>query len=61
MTHQNDLIAEADALRAKADHLRVLRESVIDERALTAIEDLISELEGRARALEIRAGDGDSS
>ena len=60
MTHQNDLIAEADALRAKADHLRVLRERVIDERALTAIGDLISELEGRARDLEIRAGDGES-
>lgn len=57
MTHQNDLIAEADALRAKAAHLRVLRESVIDERALTAIGDLISELEGRARDLELRAGD----
>ena len=60
MTHQNDLIAEADALRAKADHFRVLRESVIDERALTAIGDLISELERRARDLELRAGDGES-
>ena len=60
MTNKNELIAEANALRAKAGHLRVLRESVTDDRALTAIRDLISELEGRAKALQIRAGDGES-
>jgi phage shock protein A len=58
VTTREELMAKAQALRAEADHLRVLASHVTDTRALDAISELIEELEGRAQALQVQAGDG---
>jgi hypothetical protein len=54
------LMAQAETLRGEAEHFRVLASKLTDTRALNAIRLLIEELEGRARALQIQAGDGHS-
>lgn len=42
----------AGDFRAEADRLRELARSVIDPDALTALQDMIEELEARARELD---------
>ncbi len=50
-------MADAAALRAEAQRLRAMVRGITDEKALTAIHQLVEELEERAREAEIAATD----
>jgi hypothetical protein len=48
-------LADAAALRAEAQRLRAVARGITDEKALTAIHQLVEELEERAREAEFDA------